>query len=176
MTFDRWSGPPLLLRRKQASRLPSASPRRSTGLRSRTHRSSRRADDSCYCTSYQQCMTTPSDNGGYCFESPLLPRDASQCVRRGRADKGGNPAISPLRTIGRQLGADALGANQLPQLATEERWPILCLETIKNRKGVLMRALVRCVLPPVVLILGVAANVAWISLLGYGLVTLVFGI
>jgi hypothetical protein len=35
-TFDRWSGPPWPSKRKQASRLPSASPRLSIGFRSRT--------------------------------------------------------------------------------------------------------------------------------------------
>jgi hypothetical protein len=36
-----------------------------------------------------------------------------------------------------------------------------------------MSAFVRHIFPPAVIILGTAATLAWISLLGYGLVTLV---
>jgi Protein of unknown function (DUF3551) len=40
---------------------------------------------SCYFTSYQQCMTTISGIGGYCFESPYYhatPANASARTRR----------------------------------------------------------------------------------------------
>ena len=42
---------------------------------------------SCYYTSYQQCKTTLSGIGGYCFESPYYhaaPANASARTRRQR--------------------------------------------------------------------------------------------
>jgi Protein of unknown function (DUF3551) len=40
---------------------------------------------SCYYTSYQQCMTTLSGIGGYCFESPYYhPAKAAVQARRHR--------------------------------------------------------------------------------------------
>jgi Protein of unknown function (DUF3551) len=38
---------------------------------------------SCYFTSYQQCMTTLSGIGGYCFQSPYY-RGAAASGRRSR--------------------------------------------------------------------------------------------
>jgi hypothetical protein len=39
---------------------------------------------SCYFTSYQQCMTTISGIGGYCYQSPYYHALAAAAVRRRR--------------------------------------------------------------------------------------------
>jgi hypothetical protein len=39
---------------------------------------------SCYFTSYQQCMTTISGIGGYCYQSPYYHALAEAAVRRRR--------------------------------------------------------------------------------------------
>jgi Protein of unknown function (DUF3551) len=37
---------------------------------------------SCYYTSYQQCMTTLSGIGGYCFESPYYHAPSARAAKR----------------------------------------------------------------------------------------------
>jgi hypothetical protein len=39
---------------------------------------------SCYFASYQQCMTTQSGIGGYCFQSPYYHPPVAGAVRRRR--------------------------------------------------------------------------------------------
>jgi Protein of unknown function (DUF3551) len=39
---------------------------------------------SCYFASYQQCMTTQSGIGGYCFQSPHYHPSVAGAVRRRR--------------------------------------------------------------------------------------------
>ena len=39
---------------------------------------------SCYYTSYEQCMTTVSGIGGYCYQSPYYHAPPAKAVRRHR--------------------------------------------------------------------------------------------
>jgi Protein of unknown function (DUF3551) len=39
---------------------------------------------SCYYTSYEQCMTTMSGIGGYCYQSPYCHAPPAKAVRRHR--------------------------------------------------------------------------------------------
>jgi len=51
---------------------------------------SRNGPTSCYYTSHEQCMTTLSGVGGYCFRSPYYHSAPAAATARGRRQRAPN--------------------------------------------------------------------------------------
>jgi hypothetical protein len=90
------------------------------------------------------------------------------------------PIIVPLAMAltGAAVAAASPATLPNPRPAPRRRrkgWPILCLEYWKSfhERVPIMSAFVRRILPPAVMILGIVVITAWVSLLAYGIATLV---